>query len=156
MPGDTSAFPSVVAISLNAYSWMSYEDIIKLALESHLLTKFHWFKNVPFSVTEEPSYDYDIYLLIFISDPVFKHFLVSAIELRFGVCRWHGPHGGWSLDGLSFSLCSNFFVPVFPLDGNNSGLKILRCVDVLISKMGAISIWWRWSHQVLSRCWTRR
>jgi hypothetical protein len=28
---------------------------------------------------------------------------------------------GQSLDGLSFSICSIFFVPAFPLDRNNSG-----------------------------------
>jgi hypothetical protein len=35
---------------------------------------------------------------------------------------------GQSLDGLSFSLCS-IFVPTFPLDRDNSRLKILRWVD---------------------------
>ena len=39
----------------------------------------------------------------------------------------HGmvPNLGWPLGGLSFSLCS-IFVPAFPLDRNNSGLKILK------------------------------
>ena len=35
------------------------------------------------------------------------------------------PKLGWSLGGLSFHLCSNF-VPAFPLDRNDSGLKILE------------------------------
>jgi hypothetical protein len=34
---------------------------------------------------------------------------------------------GQSLDGLSFSLCS-IFLPAFPLDRDNSGLKNLRWV----------------------------
>jgi hypothetical protein len=39
----------------------------------------------------------------------------------------HGidPNLSHSLGGLSFSLCS-IFVPTFPLDRNNSGLKILK------------------------------
>jgi hypothetical protein len=35
------------------------------------------------------------------------------------------PKLGWSLGGLSFSLCS-IFVPEFLLDRNNSGLKNLK------------------------------
>jgi hypothetical protein len=35
------------------------------------------------------------------------------------------PKLGGSLDGLSFSLCS-IFVPVFPLDRNNSVLKFFK------------------------------
>ena len=54
-----------------------------------------------------------------------------------------------SLDGLSFSLCS-IFVPAFPLDRNNSGLKFLRWVGVPISQLGAMPINWIWSLQVLS------
>jgi hypothetical protein len=38
--------------------------------------------------------------------PVSKHFLVSAIVTRFGVCIWMDPLVGQSLDDLSFSLCS--------------------------------------------------
>jgi hypothetical protein len=60
---------------------------------------------------------------------------------------------GPSLDGLSFSLCS-IFVPAFPLDRNNCGLKIMRWVGGPISLMGAMSIYWRWSLPFLSpRCW---
>jgi hypothetical protein len=36
-----------------------------------------------------------------------------------------GPKLGWSLDALSFNLCS-IFDPVFLLDRNNSGLKMLK------------------------------
>jgi hypothetical protein len=41
-----------------------------------------------------------------------------------------GAHGiylklVWSLNGLSVSLCS-IFVPIFPLDRNNSGLKVFK------------------------------
>ena len=56
-----------------------------------------------------------------------------------------------SLDGLSFYLCS-IFVPPFPLDRNNSGLKFSRCVDGSIPQLGAMSIYWRWSLQVLYPC----
>jgi hypothetical protein len=41
------------------------------------------------------------------------------------VCGGMNAKLGQSLDGLSFSLCS-IFVPEFPLDRNNSGLKILK------------------------------
>jgi hypothetical protein len=42
---------------------------------------------------------------------------------------------GWSLDGLSFCLCS-IFVSVFPLDRNISELKFLRCVGGHIPQLG--------------------
>ena len=60
---------------------------------------------------------------------------------------------GWSLDGLSFSLCS-IFVPAFPLDRDDSGLKHFRWVGGPIPPLGALSIYWRRSLQVLSPyCW---
>jgi len=51
---------------------------------------------------------------------------------------------GWSLDGLSFSLCSSF-VPAFPLDRANSGLKFLKWVVGPIPQQGGMPIYWRWS-----------
>lgn len=36
-----------------------------------------------------------------------------------------GPKVGWSLDDLSFSLCS-MFLPAFPLNKNNYGSKNLK------------------------------
>jgi hypothetical protein len=48
---------------------------------------------------------------------------------------------GQSLDGLFFSLCS-IFVPAFPLDRDDSGLKVLRWVDAHILLLGAMSIDW--------------
>jgi hypothetical protein len=58
------------------------------------------------------------------------------------------------------SVCSflqsllHFFVLVFPLDRNSSGLKFLRWIGCSISPLGAISIYWKWSLQVLSSlCW---
>jgi hypothetical protein len=53
---------------------------------------------------------------------------------------------GWSLDGLSFNLCS-IFVPTYSLDRNNSGSNILRWIDGPISSLGDVSIYWRWSLQ---------
>ena len=49
------------------------------------------------------------------------------------------PKVGHSLDGLSFSICS-IFVSVFPLDSNNSGLKILRWEGGTIPQLEAIFI----------------
>jgi hypothetical protein len=60
---------------------------------------------------------------------------------------------GQSLDGLSFSLCF-IFVPSFPLDKNNSGLKFFSWVGGLIYLLEAMFIHWRWSLQVSSPyCW---
>jgi hypothetical protein len=64
--------------------------------------------------------------------PIYKCFLASAIEWGFGVCRWDGSIGeavcGWPILQPLF-----FFVPVFLLDRNISGFKILRCMGGLIS-----------------------
>ena len=47
-----------------------------------------------------------------------------------------------------------FFVPEFLLERSNSGLQILRGVEGPITQLGAISIYWRWSLQVVSSlCW---
>lgn len=52
------------------------------------------------------------------------------------------------------SVSVPFFVPVFPLYRNISGLKILWCVGGSIPQQGPVSIYWRWSVQVVSpRCW---
>ena len=48
----------------------------------------------------------------------------------------------------SFSLCS-IFVPFFPLSRNISELKTLRWMGSLIPQMGAMSIYWKWSLQIL-------
>jgi hypothetical protein len=47
---------------------------------------------------------------------------------------------GQSLDGLTFSLCS-IFVLEFPLDRDNSALKVFRWVGGLIPLMEAMSIY---------------
>ena len=86
--------------------------------------------------------------------PAHKHILASAIVSGFG--PWHGmdPKVGRSLGCLSFSICSIFFVLTFPLGRNNSGLKILRWIGGPIPHLGAMSIYWTWSFQVLfPRCW---
>jgi hypothetical protein len=52
--------------------------------------------------------------------------MTSIIVSGFGVYAGDGSSVlGRSLGGLSFSLCP-IFVPAFPLDRNNSGLKILK------------------------------
>ena len=50
------------------------------------------------------------------------------------------------------SASAPLFVPAFPLDGDNSGLKIFRWVSGSILPLGVMSIYWRWSLQVLSPC----
>lgn len=60
------------------------------------------------------------------------------------------PKLGWSLDGLSFFLCF-VVVPAFLLHRNNFGSKILKTP---MPPLGAQSIYWRWSLQILSpHCW---
>ena len=87
--------------------------------------------------------------------PICKHFLTSAKVSRFGVCRWDGSHGGVVSGWTYFQCLLHFFVPVFPLDGNNSGLKFLRWVGGPIPQ--AEPVYWRWSLQVLSpHCWVFR
>ena len=44
-----------------------------------------------------------------------------------------------SLHGLPFSICS-IFVPEFPLDRNNAGLKGLRWVNGPTPQLGAVPI----------------
>jgi hypothetical protein len=76
---------------------------------------------------------YFLALKIFVS----KHFLASAIMWGFGVCRWDGSLGG-TVSGWPFlQFLFHFFVPVFPLDRNISGLKTLRCVGGPIPQLGA-------------------
>ena len=61
----------------------------------------------------------------------------------------------WSSLWLPFpSVFVPLFVSIFLLDRNISGLTILRWVGGPIPQMGAMSIYWRWSLQVLSLlCW---
>ena len=56
---------------------------------------------------------------------------------------------------MAFPLVSALlFVPKFPLDRNNSGLKFVRWVDGSIPQLEALPIYWWWSLQVLSPlCW---
>ena len=66
--------------------------------------------------------------------PASKGILASIIVTEFSSEDGTDPKMGPSLGGLLFSLCSIFFffffffVPAFPLDRNNSELKILRWV----------------------------
>jgi hypothetical protein len=53
---------------------------------------------------------------------------------------------GWHILQFLFHL----FVPVFPLDRNISGLKLLRCMGNPIPQLGAMPVYWRSSLQVVS------
>ena len=86
--------------------------------------------------------------------------LGSCLKAQYGIsnsvkvwCKWDGSQSlGQSLGGLSLSLCS-IFVPAFPLNWNNSGSKIWN-VCGLLTQLGAMSVYWRWSFQVRSaHCW---
>ena len=48
------------------------------------------------------------------------------------------------------SVSAPFFVPVFPLDSNNSMLKFLRSVSGPFPQKGAMHIHWGLLHQALS------
>jgi hypothetical protein len=64
--------------------------------------------------------------------------LESALVWEFDVWRWDGSLGEavsvWPILSVSVPL---FLVPVFPLDRNISGLKMLRCVGGTIPQLGA-------------------
>ena len=52
------------------------------------------------------------------------------------------------------SVSAQHFVPVFPLERSNSGLKFWRCVGGPIPQLGALPNLWIWSLQVLPPfCW---
>jgi hypothetical protein len=61
----------------------------------------------------------------------------------------------WGSLWMTFpSISVPLFVPVFPLDRSNSGLKFLRWVGGPIPQLEAMPIHWIWSLQVLSPlCW---
>ena len=61
----------------------------------------------------------------------------------------------WGSLWMAFpSVSAPLFVPVFPLDRSNSGLKFLRWVGGPIPQLGAMPNLWIWSLQVLSPlCW---
>ena len=76
------------------------------------------------------------------SAPVCKHNIESILCQGLVPAQEMDSKLGWSLDSLSFSLCS-IFVAAFLLDRNNSGLKFLRWVGGPIPLMGAVSIYSR-------------
>ena len=61
----------------------------------------------------------------------------------------------WGSLWMAFpSVSAPLFVPVFPLDRSNSGLKFWRWVGGPIPQLGAMPNLWIWSLQVLSPlCW---
>ena len=68
------------------------------------------------------------------------------------VCCLHmGRTPRWGSLWSAFpSVSALLFVPIFPLDRNNSGLKILRWVVGPIPQQGDVPNLWIWSLQVLS------
>jgi hypothetical protein len=68
---------------------------------------------------------------------------------------WTGWIPRWIRLWMSFlSVSAPFIVPVFPMDRNNSGLKILICVGSPIPQLVPVPIYWRWFLQVLfPLCW---
>ena len=74
---------------------------------------------------------------------VSKSFLALAIVSADGM----GPYVAWSLDSLSFHLCSIFCLSFL---WNISGLTILKWVGGPIPTLGALPIYCRWFLQVLS------
>ena len=72
---------------------------------------------------------------------VIKQFLASAIVLGFGVYRWDGSLGGAISEWPFLQSLLPFFVPAFPLDRKNSGLKILRWAGYSIPQLGQMSIY---------------
>ena len=64
----------------------------------------------------------------------------------------------WGSLWMAFPLVSvPLFVPVFPLDRNNSELKFWRWVGGPIPQLGAVPNCWIWSLQVLSPiCWVHQ
>jgi hypothetical protein len=71
--------------------------------------------------------------------PVSKHFLASAIVSGFGVSRWGSV---W----MAFpSVSAPHFVTVFPQDRSNCGLKLWKCVGILVPQKGATPNLWVWS-----------
>jgi hypothetical protein len=64
-------------------------------------------------------------------------------------------HMGWIPRWGSLSMAFPQFVPIFPLDGSNSGLNFLRRVSGPIPQPGSMHKFWLWSLQVLPPlCWT--
>ena len=53
--------------------------------------------------------------------------------------------GGVVSEWSFFQSLLHFFDFEFPLDKNNSGLKILKWIGNLISQLVAVHIYWRWS-----------
>ena len=85
--------------------------------------------------------------------PVSKYFLASAIVSGFGVWGWEGTDSGEDSGWPFLQSLLHIFVPAFPLDRNNSGLKILRWVSDPLPQLGAMPIYWRLYLQVpSSRC----
>jgi hypothetical protein len=68
--------------------------------------------------------------------PVSKHFLASAIVSGFGVCMWDGFPLVGSLWMAFPSVSVLLFVPVFPSDRSNSGLKFWKWVGGPIPQLG--------------------
>lgn len=82
------------------------------------------------------------------------HNMVSVIVSGFGVPTWDGSQVGL-VTRWSFNLCY-IFVPAFPLDRKNSGLKTLKTGGCPSASTGVMTIYGRWSLQVpFPHCWVK-
>jgi hypothetical protein len=74
-----------------------------------------------------------------------------AVATVFGLVSAERMIAKWSSLQMALpSVSAPFFVPVFPLHRNNSGLKTLTWVGDPVPHLGAVPNYWRWSLQVLS------
>jgi len=83
--------------------------------------------------------------------PVSKHFLLLEILSGLGVCMWDGSPGGGSLWMAFPSVSAPLFVPIFPLDRNNSGLKFGdEWVAPFLKQRAMPNLWiWSWTFRWL-------
>ena len=84
--------------------------------------------------------------------PVCKHILASANMWGFDGCWWHESHKGVNSGWPIIQPLFHFFVPIFPLDRNKSGLKFLRKLGDSIPQLRAVPLYCMWSLKVLSPC----
>jgi hypothetical protein len=86
-------------------------------------------------------------------DPVSKHFLASAICLGLVAAYGMDPQVGQSLNVFPL-VSAPVFVPVFPLDRSNFGIKCCRWMGGTIAQPRDMPNLWKSSLQVLYPfCW---
>jgi hypothetical protein len=82
--------------------------------------------------------------------PVKKHFLALAIVSGFGVCRQDGSLGGVISGWLYLQSLLHFFCPWICFIQEKFWVKSFEMVGGPILQLGVMTIYWRWSLQVLS------